>query len=362
MSDIRRKESLDSWVQQDQEGQPNEKKQPEGEQALEQHEGTTSHREPDELDALLRRTETPQNLLDNLGYNAISKSHRKSMSIGGAAAPGLSIEVTNRQHGILRASGRRQAPSHRKNKSSISELLALAGGSLVPLREDFQEVALNLRRQFVQGLDKMDRGETGNYDMSLTQSLSVLPDNVLDLAHEAGMEEHDKEGRTPLVQYLTLLGAVAGISSNSTALHMLTGEAAPMKLFWRMSASYLILSPLAIHYLIKDGIPKLSVGGWLTFAMAILCFAIQNCLFYTALQYTTIGNAVIYSNSQAVLLIIGKGCVGEPIHLFEGIGVVVATHRARSSAREYHRILLGRKTGGRGYGRHGSGVERAGDK
>jgi drug/metabolite transporter (DMT)-like permease len=170
----------------------------------------------------------------------------------------------------------------------------------------------------------MDRGETGNYDMSLTQSLSVLPDNVLDLAHEAGMEEHDKEGRTPLVQYLTLLGAVAGISSNSTALHMLTGVAAPMKLFWRMSASYLILSPLAIHYLIKDGIPKLSVGGWLTFAMAILCFAIQNCLFYTALQYTTIGNAVIYSNSQAVLLIIGKGCVGEPIHLFEGIGVVVA--------------------------------------
>jgi hypothetical protein len=129
MSDIRRKESVDSWMQEDQEGQPNEKKQPEVEQALEQHEGKTSHREPDELDALLRRTETPQNLLDNLGYNAISKSHRKSMSIGGAAAPGLSIEVTNRQHGILRASGRRQAPSHRKNKSSISELLALAGGS-----------------------------------------------------------------------------------------------------------------------------------------------------------------------------------------------------------------------------------------
>jgi len=304
----------------------------------------STHREPDELDALLHRTETPQRFLNDLNYNAIgssySKSHRKSMTIGGAitttstADPIATIDnyhnttetmsrsaYTSHLH---RSSGRRRTPLHRKNKSSISELLALASGSLEPLREDFREVGMNLRTQFVLGLDEMDRGETGNFDMSLTRSLSVLPDNVPDLAHEAGMETQSRDGRGPCIQYLTLFGAVVGISSNSTALHMLNGVAAPMKLFWRMSASYLVLSPLAIHYLMRDGIPKLSIGGWLTFLMATLCFATQNCLFYTALQYTTIGNAVIYSNSQALLLILGKGFAGEPIHFLEGLGVIVA--------------------------------------
>jgi drug/metabolite transporter (DMT)-like permease len=272
----------------------------------------------DELDAPLHSTEVTPLLAQTQDrtYIPVTPLHRKSLSIGGLNAP--EMRITNRHR---RGPG---VPVHRKNKSSISELLAFASGTLEPLREDFQEVAFNLKKQFVKDLNTMDRGETGNFDMSLTRSLSVLPDNVIDLAHEVGLEAHDKEGRRPIIQYVMLLSAVAAISSNSTALHMLDGVAPSMKLFWRMSASYLVLSPVAIHYFIKDGIPKLSFGGWSTFFTAALCYSAQNGLFYSSLQYTTIGNAVIYSNSQALLLILGKAFVGEPIHLFEGVGVVVA--------------------------------------
>jgi drug/metabolite transporter (DMT)-like permease len=180
-------------------------------------------------------------------------------------------------------------------------------------------------------------------------------DNISNLAHEAGVKENkDKEAEAgpQLVQYFVLLSAVVGISSNSTALHMLDGVAAPMKLYWRMTASYVALLPLALNYFLKDGAPKLSFGGWLTFIAAILCFSIQNCLFYSSLEYTTIGNAVIYANSQALLLIIGKAFVGERIHLFEGCGVIVAftgailcsrdsEASARSAEKESSSAILG---------------------
>jgi drug/metabolite transporter (DMT)-like permease len=131
-------------------------------------------------------------------------------------------------------------------------------------------------------------------------------------------------GKEIVFNFLMLMAAVAAHSSNSTALHMLVGVSPPIKLFWRMSASYLLLLPLAIRFLYQEGFPKLSLAGCLTFASAAFFYSAQNLLFYTALEYTTIGNAVIYANSQALLLIVGKAFVGERIHILEGIGVVVA--------------------------------------
>lgn len=278
-------------------------------------------KQPDELDALLKRTRgavAEGSVINTELESTTTSSHRKSYSVGvGSSLP------------IIRAGStslRRRVPRHRKNKSSISELMAgaFASGNLEPIREDLQDTVESLRKEFVHGLDVMDRGETGNFDMGLVRSLSVLPDNVCDLANEIGMEDEEKDGRVPILQYLVLLSAVAAISSNSTALHMLDGVPPPLKLFWRMTSSYIVLSPLALHYLVKDGAPQLSLGGWMTFISAILCFSAQNCLFYSSLQLTTIGNAVIYANSQALLLIIGKAFVGEPIHVFEGCGVLVA--------------------------------------
>ena len=263
----------------------------------------------------------PQHQRANL---SASERHRKAYSIDVGSA-------------LFSSSAPPQQPKgsrHRKQKSSISQLYESLAHNMDPIREDFESTIQNLKETFDQELKVMDRGETGFLDMSMNRNLSIIPDDILIFGHEAGIKEADDEvpsspeeqqqSGPPIVQLLFLLGAVAGISSNSTALHMLDGVTPPLKLYWRMTASYVALLPMAVRYLQRDGIPKLSFAGWTTFASAVLCFSFQNCLFYSSLDYTAIGNAVIYANSQALLLIIGKLFVGERIHWMEGLGVLVA--------------------------------------
>jgi drug/metabolite transporter (DMT)-like permease len=77
-------------------------------------------------------------------------------------------------------------------------------------------------------------------------------------------------------------------------------------------------------YVKREGFPKLTFGGWTTFLASSAFLTLTTLAFYTALEYTTIGNAVIYANSQALLLIVGKVFIGETIHVLEGCGVIVA--------------------------------------
>lgn len=241
--------------------------------------------------------------------------HRKTKSVD------LAMNFIKDRRANLRAMKTR----HRKHMSSVSEMIA----HLQPLREDFQETADAMGQSFRRSLVSMDRGETGFFDMSLTRSLSVLPDDLADLIDEVGIDVRAGEvaadaSGPPLFQYLALLSAVAAVSSNSTALHLIDGVSAPLKLYWRMTASYIALAPLAIHSLSRDGFPSLSFSGWVTFVAATVTYSAQGCLFVSALDLTTIGNAVIYANSQALLLIIGKAFVGERIHPLEALGVAVA--------------------------------------
>jgi drug/metabolite transporter (DMT)-like permease len=287
-------------------------------------------REPDELDALLKRTTDEEAQGTGNPLQGGGGIHRKSYSVDVASSLSASNEP--------RRAGRR----HRKNKSSISQLYdAFKNKDLAPIREDFLETAQSLRTNFVGSLDQMDKGGTGFFDMAMTRSLSILPENIPDLAHEAGVPQKDQQDERAgkgYVQYLALFSAVVAISSNSTALHMLDGVSPALKLYWRMTASYVALSPLAINYFMKDGMPNLTLAQWITFVAAAISFAAQNTLFYTALDYTTIGNAVVYANSQALLLIIGKAFVGERIHEFEACGVVVAFSGAILCSRDSEAI------------------------
>jgi drug/metabolite transporter (DMT)-like permease len=221
-----------------------------------------------------------------------------------------------------RAPMRAMKTRHRKHMSSISELMS----HLEPIGEEFQATGRLMGESLRRRLNTMDRGETGFFDMSITRSLSVLPDDLEELMEDVGVEVtiENAQAGPPLFQYLALLSAVASISSNSTALHMLDGVSAPMKLYWRMTASYIVLAPFAVHSIRKDGFPKLNVSGWIAFVAAVLAYTTQGCFFVSALDFTTIGNAVIYANSQALLLIIGKAFMGERIHPFEAFGVFVA--------------------------------------
>jgi drug/metabolite transporter (DMT)-like permease len=277
---------------------------------------------PTEKDALLSRVDDggdgeQELLLDETiaAEDAPPVGHRKARS----------VDLGENALGDRQAELRNMGTRHRKHMSSISEMIS----HLEPVREDFEGTARAMGRSFRRRLESMDRGETGFFDMSVTRSLSVLPDDLDELIQEVGVAVSAAEtpigaANPPLFQYMALLLAVTVVSSNSTALHMLDGVSAPLKLYWRMTASYLALAPLAIHSLYIDGLPRLSFSGWVTFAAAAMTYSAQGCFFVSALDYTTIGNVVIYANSQALLLIIGKAFVGERIHTFEALGVVIA--------------------------------------
>jgi len=55
-----------------------------------------------------------------------------------------------------------------------------------------------------------------------------------------------------------------------------------------------------------------------------LCFFVHTMLAFTALSLTSIGNAVIGTNSQALLLVVGKIFTGEGVEVMEGLGVLLA--------------------------------------
>jgi drug/metabolite transporter (DMT)-like permease len=69
------------------------------------------------------------------------------------------------------------------------------------------------------------------------------------------------------------------------------------------------------------GIPKLHVGQLVTFGLSVVCYSTHALLFVMALQYTSIANTVIYANSQALLLVLGKAFTGVPVVWMEGFGV-----------------------------------------
>lgn len=195
------------------------------------------------------------------------------------------------------------------------------------ISEEVQLEAEHVRGAFLRELDDADQGRTYFLDMGMTRSLSVLPDDLQDFADEAVGKELPREApseASALGRYASLLSAVLAISSNSSALALLYGVAPPMKLFWRMTATALVLSLFAFRTVYKDGSPVLTFGQWVTFAGAAVCFFLQTLLFYSALEYTSIGNAVIGGNSQALLLILGKFFAGERVVFLEALGVVVA--------------------------------------
>jgi drug/metabolite transporter (DMT)-like permease len=92
-----------------------------------------------------------------------------------------------------------------------------------------------------------------------------------------------------------------------------------------MTATAALLSGFAIKSCFwNQYVTDLTAAQLLTFLAAVVAFSAHTLLQYNALEYTTIANAIIYGNSQALLLIIGKACVGEPVSWLEGAGVVTA--------------------------------------
>jgi len=136
---------------------------------------------------------------------------------------------------------------------------------------------------------------------------------------------HPEKESIPLSAYLLLGSAVVSLSSIGPLLDFQDGVSSTMKVYWRTLATSVALLPFATASIRREGgLPKLTFQQWsiLTFTAAMYAFM---CIFFVwALEMTAVGNAVIFSNSQSLLLLVGKLFVGAPISTTEGTGALVA--------------------------------------
>lgn len=218
---------------------------------------------------------------------------------------------------------------HHRHKSSISELFMSVSSGLESIAEDVMSEARLVKQSWQTELQDAHVGKTFFLDMSMTRSLSILPEELPQVVEETtGVHVEIEEASPPMASYgpyLALLGAVLAVSSNGSALSLLDGVGAPLKLFWRMVATAMVLSVFAFRAMAKmGGLPKLSFSQWLVFFGAVLGYTGHGLLYVYALQYTSIGNVVIGANSQAILLILGKLILGQQVVAMEGGGVLLA--------------------------------------
>lgn len=183
---------------------------------------------------------------------------------------------------------------------------------------------------------------------------NVAVEDPEDLIPKAETTEEEKtSGSTPLVAYLLLAAAVVGLSSIGPLLNVQNGVDGTIKTLWRNSATAVALLPFALRSIFAEGIPSLSIAQSLVLILTGACYAAYTVLFAWAVKYTTIGNAVIFGNTQAIILLIGKTIMGEPLSLMEGLGSVVAFIGAifcsRDSAQGEDTSLAGSSLLGDGY-------------
>jgi drug/metabolite transporter (DMT)-like permease len=245
------------------------------------------------------------------------------------AAPAASIVKNKHRRGhsefsFFRRSTDSSSRGHRRRASSR------IFDSLENIVEDAQATVHDIRDAWVEEMQDADQGRTTFLETTVMRNLSILPDDLGVLYEELPgglLDEEDEEAETPtfsIMTYLSLLAAVLAISSNSTALSLQVGVTPALKLFWRMTAVSLVLVGFAGRAFWKEGFPKLSNGQWTTLICAVTCYVTQNLCFMTALNYTSIGNTVLFANTQAVLLLAGKALTGTQLVWEEIVGATIA--------------------------------------
>ena len=174
---------------------------------------------------------------------------------------------------------------------------------IVQAEEEIVDAVLLLRRKFsaIPGLDA-------------TSTTEMAP----------ASEDENPEATPPLSAYLILGSAVCALSSIGPFLAKQENVNPCMKIIWRFQGTAILLAPLAIRSGLVDGWPKLTSAQWLTFVCASASYSVLCVAFAMSINYTTVSNATILTNSQSVLLVAAKVFVGHHVLFLEAFGVSVA--------------------------------------
>jgi len=241
---------------------------------------------------------------------------------------------------------------HHRHRTSLGDMFVSMGKGLGDIAGDMKT---EIGDTFQEAIGKAESGDAYFLDMGMSRSFSILPEQLTQLVEETTgiilqkrgqqheqqlpdedstdkqqQQQHEITEAAPLTfygPYLALLGAVLAVSSNGTALYLLKGVPPSLKLYWRMTATAMVLSFFAFRSMVKTYgslVPKLTPSQWITLTAAAFCYTGHGLLYINALEYTSIGNVVIGANSQAIFLILGKFFTGHEVLAMELGGVLVA--------------------------------------
>ena len=121
----------------------------------------------------------------------------------------------------------------------------------------------------------------------------------------------------PWTAYVILASTVLGLSSIGPLLSFQDEGGVIFKILWRSSAFALALIPFVTASLVKDGVPSLPWKCIVSLVLAGLSYGALAILFSWSLYYTTVGDAVIFANTQSIILLIGGGLAGQKISKVE---------------------------------------------
>lgn len=168
---------------------------------------------------------------------------------------------------------------------------------------------------------------------TLLRQLSSLPTDVTNVALGA-TELHDGrlqvqvlvERRVPAIGYILLVMALFAISSMGVAFNLQHDVDPFLKLFWRSSASMLVLVPLSVVSILQNGSPPLTIRLVLLLSTSSIAHALFLMTFLWSLSHTSISHAYIFNNCHSLLLVLGRVSIGNQVPKHEligtGIGIV----------------------------------------
>ena len=172
---------------------------------------------------------------------------------------------------------------------------------------------------WTRGLSNLTDGDLQTNEMSDLEHLTTTTTTT------TNTEESCQLRYPSLSAYLLLATAVISLSAIAPLLDLQNDVAPAMKLYWRQCATSMLLLPLAIHSICTEGFyQQQQKVDWVFLLATALCYAINCGTFVAALEYTSVGNAVIFGNAQAMILLIAKVVMGQSISLVQGLGASVA--------------------------------------
>uniref|UniRef100_A0A7S3L915 EamA domain-containing protein n=1 Tax=Amphora coffeiformis TaxID=265554 RepID=A0A7S3L915_9STRA len=217
------------------------------------------------------------------------------------------------QHAVADIAEERRDASNDMTYPTLTPFAAYTASSLSPSSSVLSVTALP-----VGTVDNEDDTDDINTEKADDEDYEVQIKKIVDKDDETAAV-----ASPPLSAYLLLAAAVVGLSSIGPFLNLQSDVDPMIKIVWRNISTAVALFPLALWETFKQP-PRLTWPQIMLLLLTGAAYAGLTVCFSWSLAYTSVGNTTLLGNSQALVFLIGKVVMGQPIGRLEGAGALVA--------------------------------------